>query len=85
MEDESLVILFKTFIFRLREPVLISRFVQQIFDLSIELRIIDGNKLDGIGMKTKETTITCRVVKHFLQKKPYEENFANGVHKADGN
>ena len=66
MKDESLVILFKPFIVRLREPVLVPRLIQQIFDLSIELRIIDGNKLDGIRMKTKETPVACRVVKHFL-------------------
>ena len=66
MENEIFIILFDPVVVLLREPILITRSVEQMLYLRIQLSIIDFDKLDGIGMETKEAAVACRVVKNLL-------------------
>ena len=66
MENEIFVVLFDPVVVLLREPILITRSVEQMLYLRIQLSIIDFDKLDGIGMETKEAAGACRVVKNLL-------------------
>lgn len=90
MENEIFIILFDPVVVLLREPILITRSVEQMFYLRIQLSIIDFDKLDGIGMETKEAAGACRVVKNLLigctfrQRKRCVGSSANGVRTGDG-
>ena len=88
MENEIFIILFDPVVVLLREPILITRSVEQMLYLRIQLSIIDFDKLDGIGMETKEAAVACRVESPdsctFRQRRRCVGSSANGVRTGDG-